>query len=348
MPATDAGLASRRPDDAAGGVPHWRLTLTAALLLLTTACASAAPRPADSQAVQTPAAGAAEAGPPTEPPATSAAEPGAAQDTIPSGALNGAALPPAPAVPVGAAAAPASEALPAASDASGLSPCDGPPAPPLGSGPDFWRAFREPLPRAPLWNPPGPWRVGLQAGHWQVEQAPEELSRLQHGAVGGGKQEWEVNLDIAQRTKALLEAAGAQVDLLPATVPPRYRAHVFLAIHADGDPAGRARGFKIARPGFSSIPDVDDQLVAALYAAYGAATGLPRDDLNITLRMRYYYAFNSRRYCHAVAPGVPQAIIETGFLTSALDRQLLLGEPDAVARGIASGLLAFLESLPRP
>jgi N-acetylmuramoyl-L-alanine amidase len=225
-------------------------------------------------------------------------------------------------------------------------PCDpsGSALPPLG--PEVRRSFREPLAPAPRWNPPGPKRVGLQAGHWLVEQAPGELSRLQHGASGGGKQEWEVNLDLAQRARQLLEAAGVEVDLLPATVPMRYRAHAFISIHADGDPAGQLSGFKIARPGFSSVPAADDQLVAALNEAYGAATRLRRDDEHITPRMRYYYAFNSRRYCHAVAPGVPQAIVETGFLTSAADRTLLLGNPDAAAQGIASGVLAFLDRAP--
>ncbi len=89
-------------------------------------------------------------------------------------------------------------------------------------------------------------------------------------------------------------------------------------------------------------------MVAALNAAYGPATGLRRDDEHVTLRMRYYYAFNSRRYCHAVAPGVPQAIVETGFLTSASDRALLLDNPDAAARGIASGVLAFLNEARQP
>jgi hypothetical protein len=229
--------------------------------------------------------------------------------------------------------------------------CDLPEAqtpPSLPDGPDRWRAFREPLPPATVWNPPGRRRVGLQAGHWLVEGSPLELGRLQPGAVGGGKQEWEVNLDLAQRTKLLLEEAGVDVDLLPSTIPVRYRANAFVAIHADGDPAGAARGFKVARPGFSSIPDVDDRLVGALNAAYASATALPRDDEHISLRMRYYYAFNSRRYCHALAPGVPQAIVETGYLTSAADRALLLGDPDSAARGIANGVLAFLKTLPPP
>ncbi|MDP8924739.1 MAG: N-acetylmuramoyl-L-alanine amidase [Chloroflexota bacterium] len=207
-------------------------------------------------------------------------------------------------------------------------------------------SWRDPLPPTARYNPEGPKRVGLQAGHWLTEQVPAELRGLGHGAAGGGKMEWEVNLDIALRIKALLEAQGIEVDILPTTVPVRYRAHLFVSIHADGDATGRNSGFKIARPAFSSLPAIDDQLLGALYDAYGAATGLRRDDQNITPRMRYYYAFNARRYCHAVAPGVPQAIVETGFLTNAADRQLLLGNPDVVARGITDGILRFLRDNP--
>jgi N-acetylmuramoyl-L-alanine amidase len=217
--------------------------------------------------------------------------------------------------------------------------------PPLRPGtPGGFSAFRVPLPPTPQFDPPGSKRIGLQAGHWQNEQVPPELGRLQAGSSGGGRQEWEVTLDIARRAKTMLEADGYQVDLLPATVPIRYQAHVFVAVHADGDTAGALSGYKIARPGFSSVPGVDDQLVKDLYAAYGPITHLARDDEHISLRMTYYYAFNSRRYCHAVAPGVPQAIIETGFLTSASDRQLLIGNPDVPARGIAAGIRAFVES----
>jgi N-acetylmuramoyl-L-alanine amidase len=203
-----------------------------------------------------------------------------------------------------------------------------------------------PLPAADLYNPPGTKRVGLQAGHWLTEQVPPELRGLQQGAAGGGKAEWEVNLDVAQRTATLLESAGFDVDVLPATVPARYRANVFVALHADGDVQGLGRGYKVARPGFSSLPAYDDRLVDALNEAYEAETALPRDDEHISLRMQYYYAFNSRRYCHAVAPGVPQAIIEMGYMTSAADRRLLIGDPDRSARGIAQGIQAFLASIP--
>ncbi len=242
---------------------------------------------------------------------------------------------------VGKALAPAeSEPAAAVSTTQGSSPgtqpqdnCTARPAP---------GGFRDPLPAAQVWNPAGPKRVGIQAGHWLTEQAPPELSRLQHGTSGGGKQEWEVNLDLAQRAARFLEAAGVQVDILPSTVPPRYRAHAFISIHANGDTAGQLRGFKIARPAISSIPTTDDRLIKALNSAYGTATMLPRDDDHISVRMLHYYAFNSRRFCHAVAPGVPQAIVETGFLTNATDRQILLGNPDLAAKGIADGILAFL------
>jgi hypothetical protein len=220
------------------------------------------------------------------------------------------------------------------------------PAPGSPRAQDFFRSFREPLAPAALYDPPGPKRVGLQAGHWLTDQVPPELGRLQNGAVGGGKQEWEVNLDIARRAAALLEANGIAVDVLPATVPPRYRANAFVALHSDGDPAGQARGFKVARPGFSSLPDVDDKLVQAINHRYGVETELPRDDEHISLRMRYYYAFNSRRYCHAVAPGVPQAIVEMGYLTSAADRQYLIGDPGRLATAIADSVQDFLATLP--
>ena len=114
-------------------------------------------------------------------------------------------------------------------------PCEPVPGPRAGS-------WRDPLPPTPRHNPDGPKRVALQAGHWLTEQVPAELRGLQHGATGGGKQEWEVNLDIARRTAALLEAQGIQVDILPATIPVRYRAHVFVSIHADRDAIGRLSG----------------------------------------------------------------------------------------------------------
>ncbi len=216
--------------------------------------------------------------------------------------------------------------------------------PPLGPGVFRSGGFAEPLPPSPVWNPLGTKRVGLQVGHWQVESVPNELRRLSPGTSAGGWAEWQINLLIAQHTKAQLEEAGVQVDLLPTTIPPRYRAQAFVSIHADGDLSGGLNGYKIARPGFSSIPETDDIFVNSLYREYGAATGMTRDsDAHISRRMLYYYAFNTRRYEHAIDLGTPSAIVETGFLTHAGDRAFLTGRPEVAARGISNGILRFLE-----
>ena len=221
---------------------------------------------------------------------------------------------------------------------------DAPPMPPVGdparSG--FWARYREPLPPVPLYDAPGRKKVGLQAGHWLVEQVPAELRGLGHGATGGGKAEWEVNLDVARRVADLLRAADVDAEVLPATIPAEYRAHVFLSIHADGDESGRLRGYKLGRAVWSATPEADDRLMALISEAYGRATPLPIDPIGASRRMTAYYAFNSRRYCHAISPGTASAILEMGFLTNATDRETLLGAPDAVASGIADGILAYL------
>lgn len=54
----------------------------------------------------------------------------------------------------------------------------------------------------------------------------------------------------------------------------------------------------------------------------------------VTRRMQNYYAFNLRRYEHSLHPMTIGVIIETGFLTSAGDRQIILSDPERAARGI--------------
>ena len=228
--------------------------------------------------------------------------------------------------------------------------CSRPALPPLPNSGDpaarsIWARYREPLPPVPAYNAPGRKKVGLQAGHWLVEQVPTELRGLGHGATGGGKAEWEVNLDVARRMADLLRAADVEAEVLPATVPIEYRAHVFLSIHADGDESGRLRGYKLGRAAWSATPEADDRLMALISDEYGRATGLPIDPIGASRRMTAYYAFNSRRYCHAISPGTASAILEMGFLTNATDRETLLGNPDAIARGVTEGVLAYLATL---
>ncbi|MCH7892183.1 MAG: hypothetical protein IH921_11835, partial [Gemmatimonadetes bacterium] len=93
-----------------------------------------------------------------------------------------------------------------------------------------------PIPTPADWRPPeGPVRIALQAGHWRAYEAPRELRGLRNnGTSWGGMAEWEVNLEIVRRAGTMLEEMGYEVDILPAVVPPSYRAHLFISIHADG------------------------------------------------------------------------------------------------------------------
>jgi N-acetylmuramoyl-L-alanine amidase len=76
-------------------------------------------------------------------------------------------------------------------------------------------------------------------------------------------------------------------------------------------------------------------VVACLNREYALQTGLPQHPSSITDNMTDYHAFNQ------IDPHTPGAIIETGFLLD--DRLLLEQKPKVVARGIAAGIMCFLE-----
>lgn len=234
------------------------------------------------------------------------------------------------------------------------------PAPPPTSTPTMVppspTATPTPVPAPPAPPPPAPappaadklagLRVGIQAGHWKESELPAELSVLRSatGAAGSGWREVDVNLDIAQRVANTLRGKGIQVDLLPATVPAAYKADLFVAIHGDANGNTSISGYKLARARWSRVPQVEDAAIKAISAEYAAATGLKEHPNSITEDMRQYYAFNWPELNHAVAPTTPSVIIETGFLTTAPDRALLLQQPDRAASGIANGIIRFLSS----
>ena len=190
--------------------------------------------------------------------------------------------------------------------------------------------------------PPAPLRVALQAGHWQAAEAPDELRGLRNngGASGGGKAEWEVNLEIARLAGALLEEAGYAVDILPATVPEAYRADAFVAIHADGNNDSSVRGFRVGWPRRDATRRASE-FAEVLAEAYREATGIRRLPF-ATRRMRGYYAFRHMRYRHAIHPSTVGVIIETGFLTSPRDREVIVEDPGRAAQGIFDGVTRFL------
>ncbi len=168
--------------------------------------------------------------------------------------------------------------------------------------------------------------VGLIAGHWQFDC----------GAVcPDGLEEVELNLQIARRVAHMLRQQGYNVEVLPeySAKLDGYQADVFVSIHCDSCLEGLS-GFKIARMTHSSVPELEDRLVAALYAAYEQATGLLPHYNTITEDMRQYHALRQ------IAAETPGAIIECGFMGG--DRHLLTAEQDRVAAGIANGITSFL------
>ncbi len=204
-----------------------------------------------------------------------------------------------------------------------------------------YNRYPGPIPTPEEWRAPeGPVRIGLQVGHWRTDEAPGELSGLRrNGASWNGLAEWEVNLEIARRTAALLEELGYAVDVLPAVVPPGYRAHLFLAIHADASDDHGVGGYRVAAPRRDATGRASG-IVDLLGRTYGPATGIRRLP-NATRRMRNYYAFNFRRYEHALHPMTIAAIIETGFLTNAADREIIVSAPERAARGIVEAIVSF-------
>ncbi len=197
----------------------------------------------------------------------------------------------------------------------------------------------------PAVGPVGPAadRVGIQVGHWRSPELPPELAALRgsQGSRTAGAVEVEVNLAIARRLSAALLQKNIQSDILPATVPPGYRAGAFVALHCDWSSRATASGLKVARSRYSLIPAQDDRLLQLLYASYGQATGLA-PEWNLTRNMTGYYAFNRSLFQSSVAAQTPSVIIEMGFLTNQHDSLILLTQPDNVAQGIASGLETFL------
>ncbi len=194
-------------------------------------------------------------------------------------------------------------------------------------------------------RPEGPIRIGLQAGHWKTSEMPEEQYKIRDaggGTSGQGIPEWQVALNIAEKTKKLLEEKGYVVDILPATVPSDYWADVFVSIHADGNLNPLVHGYKIAAYRRDRTGDAET-LSKTIEASYGQTTGF-RLDPNITRNMTGYYAFNYRRYEHAVHPMTPSVILETGFLTNAGDAKILINAPEIPAKGLAEGVIKFIDS----
>jgi len=171
-------------------------------------------------------------------------------------------------------------------------------------------------------------RIGIIAGHTSHDS----------GAIcPDGLQEVDINLDVARRVVALLTQKGWQVDLLEEfdVRLNGYKADALLSLHADSCNVPGKTGFKAARAESGYLPEVGDRLVACISEHYAAQTKLEFDPYTITFDMTRYHIF------YEIDRTTPAAIIEMGFMLE--DRELLTQRPEVVARGIANGLVCFIE-----
>jgi N-acetylmuramoyl-L-alanine amidase len=183
-------------------------------------------------------------------------------------------------------------------------------------------------------------RIGIVAGH----SGPyPSTGYVDPGAVcDDGLTELEVNQNIANLVVRSLQAAGYNAELLQEWDPrlTGYRAAALVSIHADSCVFinDEATGYKVAAALDTAIPDRAGRLVDCLADRYGAATGLAFKADTITRDMTEYHSF------YEIHSETPAAIIETGFLY--LDREFLTREPERAARGIAEGVLCYINNEP--
>lgn len=176
--------------------------------------------------------------------------------------------------------------------------------------------------------------IGIVAGHSGFD--PGAVCPPELGAI----REVDVNLDIAERVRALLIAEGYDVDLLTEFDPllNNYRALALVSIHADSCQYINedATGFKVAAAISTQYPERALRLTACLQNRYAAVTNLKYHANSVTADMSSYHAFSE------IHPDTPAAIIEVGFLN--LDREFLTKSPDQAALGVTQGILCYVRN----
>jgi N-acetylmuramoyl-L-alanine amidase len=193
----------------------------------------------------------------------------------------------------------------------------------------------------------GPVRVGLQVGHLEVSNHPEELANLRYstGASVNGINEVDVNLSVAQLLRDMLQNEGITVDMLPATVPQNYKADLFISLHADSSEDVERRGYKSAV--FRQERNKNDTLLKQMIDKnYFYFSGLPDDDNNVSGSMLEYYAFNDKRFQHAVSRKTPAIIVEMGYLSNTEDLDFMK-DPVNPAYALKIGILSYLREVRR-
>ena len=188
-------------------------------------------------------------------------------------------------------------------------------------------------------------RIAIQIGHLDVSNHPDELESLRYNTGGGSgdRSELEVNESVAYILRDMLESEGFLVDILPATVPRKYRANLFISLHADSSPDPDRRGYKSAY--YKYLRNNQDPILKThIDKSYFYFSGLPDDDANVSGSMLEYYAFNHQRFKHALAKRTPAILVEMGYISSEADWEFLK-DPVNPAYALKMGILAYLEEV---
>jgi hypothetical protein len=184
--------------------------------------------------------------------------------------------------------------------------------------------------------------VGIQAGHYQIADLPDEQANLRwdFGASYNGVNEVDINYDVANKIVTILKDEGINAQFLPATVPPDYCADAFVAIHADGNSDTTVYGYKVTASHWDSYGNAQ-KLSNDIQHDYGQITDMAIDP-TVTNDMTQYYAFNYEKFVHAVDQYTPGALIELGFITNPTDQARMLNDSQTLAQGVASGIVDYL------
>jgi N-acetylmuramoyl-L-alanine amidase len=220
------------------------------------------------------------------------------------------------------------------------------------------------------------WLAALTLLSWPLEPVDVALdpghSRADVGAVGGGLREYQLTLDLAQRVRSRLEAAGLSVRLTreddqpltvltspgataqihaeqEARIAAGGPARIYVSLHFNGGAASLRGTETYFNPGrapdaMQADRELADALrrnvLAALYAELGYAALDRGTRSDLTAGKPYGHFFSLR------GPS-PSALVEHLFLSNANEAALLRDDAtlDALADGCAQGVLEYFAVL---
>jgi N-acetylmuramoyl-L-alanine amidase len=206
-----------------------------------------------------------------------------------------------------------------------------------------------PLPREALWNENTP-LVVVDAGHGGHDG----------GAVSHGVIEKNLSLDIANRLKKELEAAGLRVVMTRsgdsfltlderAALSGRHQADAFVSVHLNTDGEGsEAEGIETY---FAESKTLTARLLMPGGAAEGEAEGMGEAFAKVVQRLvcgetrAEDRGIKARDYAVVARAACPAVLVECGFITSSREvvRLKEAGYRDKIASGIARGVVVFLQ-----